>query len=61
LKHGWEPVLSDPDDEPLVQLAFESGAMRVISHNLRHLRPAADFGIQILKPGDFLSILTGQT
>lgn len=61
LKHGWEPVLSDPDDEPLVQLALESGAMRLISHNLRHLRPAADLGIQILKPRDFLRILAEQT
>lgn len=61
LKHGWEPVLVDPDDEPLVQLAHESGAMRLISHNLRHLRPAADLGIQVLKPGDFLRMLVGQT
>jgi predicted nucleic acid-binding protein len=26
LTHNWEPVLPDPDDEPLVQLAQESGA-----------------------------------
>jgi putative PIN family toxin of toxin-antitoxin system len=61
LKHGWEPILLDPDDEPLVQLAHESGAMRLITHNLRHLRAAADLGIQVLKPGDFLRILTEQT
>jgi predicted nucleic acid-binding protein len=61
LKHGWEPILPDPDDEPLVQLAHESGALRLISHNIRHLRPAAEMGIQILKPGEFLRILAAQT
>jgi predicted nucleic acid-binding protein len=61
LKHGWEPILPDPDDEPLVQLAHESGAMRLISHNIRHLRPAAEMGIQILKPGEFFRILTAQS
>ncbi len=61
LKHGWEPILPDPDDEPLVQLAHESGALRLISHNVRHLRPAAEMGIQILKPGEFLRILAAQS
>jgi putative PIN family toxin of toxin-antitoxin system len=61
LKHGWEPVLSDPDDEPLVQLAHESGAMHLISHNIRHLRAAGELGIQILKPGEFLRRLTPET
>jgi len=61
LKCEWEPVLSDADDEPLVQLAHESVAMRIITHNLRHLRPAAELGIQVLKPADFLRILAEQT
>jgi predicted nucleic acid-binding protein len=26
LPHGWEPVLPDPDDEPLVELAWASGS-----------------------------------
>ena len=42
LQPGWQPVLADADDEPLVQLAFESGANRIVSHNVRHLRPALD-------------------
>ena len=25
LSHNWEPILPDPDDEPLVQVALESG------------------------------------
>jgi predicted nucleic acid-binding protein len=57
LTHRWEPILPDPDDEPLVQLAHESGALVIITHNTRHLQPAMALGIQILKPADFLSIL----
>jgi putative PIN family toxin of toxin-antitoxin system len=54
LSHEWEPVLEDPDDEPLVQLAQESGALIIITHNTRHLQPASALGIQVLKPREFL-------
>src|SRR5688572_3317985 len=37
LAHGWQPVLTDPDDEPLVQLAHESGARRIVTHNISDL------------------------
>jgi putative PIN family toxin of toxin-antitoxin system len=57
LTHNWEPILHDPDDEPLVQLAQESGALVIITHNTRHLQPAVALGIQILKPTEFLLIL----
>jgi putative PIN family toxin of toxin-antitoxin system len=53
LSQGWRPVLHDPDDEPLVQLAVESGAGRIVTHNLRHLRPARRFGIVVQTPRDF--------
>jgi len=55
LRYGWQPVLADPDDEPLVQLAFESGVRLIVSHNVRDLRPAAKLGIEILRPKDFLT------
>jgi predicted nucleic acid-binding protein len=57
LTHNWEPVLPDPDDEPLVQLAQESGALVIVTHNTRHLQPAAKLGIQVLKPREFLVTL----
>jgi predicted nucleic acid-binding protein len=57
LTHNWEPILHGPDDEPLVQLAQESGALVIITHNTRHLQPAVALGIQVLKPMEFLLIL----
>jgi predicted nucleic acid-binding protein len=52
---GWSPILTDPDDEPLVQLAAESEANRIVTHNLRHLAPATAVGIEVLKPSGFLA------
>ena len=57
LSHGWEPILSDPDDEPLVQLAIESDALCIVSHNVRHLKPAARLGVDVLRPREFLDKL----
>jgi predicted nucleic acid-binding protein len=57
LTHNWEPILRDPDDEPLVQLAQESGALVIVTHNTRHLQPAVPLGIQVLKPMEFLRML----
>src|SRR5438093_9668296 len=54
LQPGWNPILSDPDDEPLVQLASESAANLIITHNTRHLAPAVSAGIEVLKPPQFL-------
>jgi predicted nucleic acid-binding protein len=52
-----KPILRDPDDEPLAQLARESRTPVIVTHNTRHLRPAEALGIRVLKPKDFLAIL----
>ena len=61
LTHGWRPVLKDPDDEPLVQLAAESGANVIVTHNIRHLQPARSMGIVVLTPRAFLKELRKQS
>lgn len=55
LSYSWQPILSDPDDEPLVQLASESACRLITTHNIRHLVPATKLGIEILKPAEFLT------
>ena len=57
LQDGWSPVLTDPDDEPLVQLAFESSTGKIVTFNLCHLAPAASLQIELLKPREFLTIV----
>lgn len=59
LQPGWEPILFDPDDEPLVQLAVESAANRIVTHNQRHLLPATSVGVEVLPPARFLTIVRG--
>lgn len=59
LSPTWEPVLGDPDDEPLVQLAVESGVRRIVTHNVGHLSPAVRLGVEVLKPVVFLTELRG--
>jgi predicted nucleic acid-binding protein len=55
LSHSWQPILSDADDEPLVQLAVESGSRLITTHNVRPLLPATRLNIQVLKPAEFLA------
>ncbi|HEV7405042.1 MAG TPA: putative toxin-antitoxin system toxin component, PIN family [Chthoniobacteraceae bacterium] len=53
----WRPILHDPDDEPLVQLAVESRAKRIVTHNTRHLAPARALGVDVLRPREFAAML----
>jgi len=57
LAAGWLPILNDPDDEPLVQLAYDSGARRIVTHNIRHLSPARALNIEVLPPRDFAAMI----
>ena len=61
LKPDWTPHLPDPDDEPLLQLAVEAGADCIVTRNIRHLKPAGNFGILVLTPAGFLARLREQT
>ena len=57
LTSEWQPAAADPDDEPLVQLAREAGVPYLVTHNVRDVRGAAQFGARVLRPAEFLEIL----
>ena len=57
LEPAWIPRLSDPDDEPLLQLAVEAQVPMIVTRNIRHLKPAETFGIEVLTPAAFLAKL----
>ena len=57
LQPAWIPRLSDPDDEPLLQVAVEAQVPVIVTRNLGHLKPAAAFGIEVLTPAEFLARL----
>ncbi len=56
----WQPAAIDPDDEALVQLAREAGIAYLVSHNVRHVAAAERFGVHVVRPADFLTLLRQQ-
>lgn len=54
---GWIPVLADPDDEPVLQLAVEARVPYIATRNERHFRAAEPFGIQVVSPGRLLNLI----
>jgi putative PIN family toxin of toxin-antitoxin system len=53
----WPSFLSDPKDDMLLELAVASGATHIVTHNTRHFRSAAGFGICALAPAAFLRLV----
>lgn len=52
----WRPVLKDPDDDFLLELAVKANAM-IITWNLADFKRASSFGIKVMTPRDFLNEL----
>jgi putative PIN family toxin of toxin-antitoxin system len=51
----WRPQLPDPDDEMLLELAVNGHADAIVTVNTRDFLPAArTFGVEVLRPGEFL-------
>src|SRR5580700_9778936 len=51
------PFLADPDDELILELALASASSYIITYNGNDFRDAGRFGVDVLKPGEFLRIL----
>ena len=50
----WRPTLRDPDDEFVLELAVAAGCESIITHNVRDFAGAQRFGVNVLRPGQFL-------
>jgi len=51
----WRPMLKDPNDEFVLELAVNGQADAIVTFNTRHFEEAAKhFGIEVLKPGEIL-------
>jgi predicted nucleic acid-binding protein len=53
----WRPFLSDPEDDLIFECALAAGASHIVTHNTRDFRGAEIFGLSVLTPAQFLSIL----
>lgn len=52
----WRPVLKDPDDDFVLELAVKANAM-IITWNIADFKRAARFGITVMTPREFLTTL----
>jgi predicted nucleic acid-binding protein len=57
----WQPVAADPDDEAIIQVAREAEVGYIVTHNVRDMGRAAEFGVNVTRPAEFLSLLRRQT
>lgn len=51
----WRPVLRDPDDDMILELAVAAGCNAIVTFNDRNFIGAEQFGIRILTPQKFLN------
>jgi putative PIN family toxin of toxin-antitoxin system len=52
----WRPILRDPKDDLVLELAVESGADFIVTHNVRDFSGAERFGVRIATPKKFLAL-----
>lgn len=54
----WRPLLPDPKDDMVLELAIAAGASHIVTFNQKDFRPAPGFGISVVSPSKFLGLLT---
>lgn len=57
----WRPMLRDPDDDMVLELAVASRSQVIVTHNVGDFFGSESFGIAVEKPAAFLKRVRGQT
>jgi putative PIN family toxin of toxin-antitoxin system len=50
----WRPLLRDPGDDMVAEVAVGSQVRAIVTHNVRDFGAIVPFGVQVLAPGAFL-------
>jgi len=50
----WRPLLPDPKDDMVVELAVAAGCRTIVTYNVRDFRGAESLGVSPQRPADFL-------
>ena len=53
----WRPLLRDPKDDMVLEVAVEGRCDYIVTHNVRDFAGAEQFGLQIVLPGEFLKLV----
>jgi putative PIN family toxin of toxin-antitoxin system len=57
----WRPLLRDPRDDHVLELAVEAGCDLIVTHNIRDFAGSDQFGISAISPGEFLRRIGGES
>ena len=53
----WRGNLPDPKDDMVLEVAVAAGASHIITFNQKDLKQASEFGITVVTPSEFLTLL----
>jgi putative PIN family toxin of toxin-antitoxin system len=56
----WRPLLRDPKDDMVAEVAVAGGAEAVVTHNRKDFVGLEKFGIRAVSPQEFLRIIGGR-
>ena len=57
----WRPHLTDPGDDMILELAVAGICSHIVTFNTAHFSGAESFGINVIRPADFLPLLRGKS
>ena len=57
----WRPLLADPSDDMILELAFAADCRYIVTHNVRHFAGCERLGIEAITPRDFLALVRKAT
>lgn len=55
----WRPLLRDPGDDMIAEVAVAAGCDALVTHNLRDFDEVAALGLRVLSPAGFLDEIGG--
>ena len=50
----WRPLLPDPKDDHLLELAIASGTELIVTHNTKDFKGVEEFGVRSITPQELL-------
>ncbi len=53
----WRPLLPDPKDDLVLELAVAAGCRTVVTYNVRDFRAGESLGVSAVRPGPFLKTI----
>ena len=53
----WRPLLKDPKDDMVLELAVEAGCEYIVTFNRKEFVGAEQFDLQVIAPKDFLRVI----